>query len=124
MALSFISCFYIEIKTWLVDDWDFITRQKKVVELPAKLTVDQILENFVNHKKQAKSKNAEAVKEGPLLEITTGIKEYFNTMLGSQLLYKFERPQYTKLIKDEANRDKPLSKIYGGVHLCRLFGKF
>ena len=106
----------------MVDDWDFITRQKKLLELPAKLTVDQILDNYVNHKKQAKSKNADAAKEGPLIEVTTGIKEYFNTMLGSQLLYKFERPQYMKVLKDEANKDKSPSEIYGGIHLCRLFG--
>ena len=36
-------------------------------------------------------------REGSVKEVARGIKEYFNTMLGAQLLYKFERPQYAEV---------------------------
>lgn len=43
-------------------------------------------------------------------------------MLGSLLLFKFERPQYAELLKE--NPDKPLSQIYGAHHFLRLFSNY
>lgn len=53
--------------------------------------------------------------------ICDGIKEYFNAMLPSRLLYKEEKSQYSKLMAE--NADKEPSQIYGCHHLLRLFGK-
>ncbi|XP_053657833.1 mortality factor 4-like protein 1 [Anopheles marshallii] len=108
-----------ELKVWLVDDWDAISRQNKLLELPAKATVQEIVDNYVQYKKQ--SKLTTATKETAVADIGNGIVEYFNVMLGSQLLYKFERPQYAEMI--QAHPGVPMAKIYGSVHLLRLFVK-
>jgi len=107
-----------ELKPQLVDDWDLVTRQKKLFHVPARYTVDQIIDEYIKSKRCTNNKN----KESALIETTNGIKEYFNVMLGSQLLYRFERPQYKQII-DEYGDETNMSSLYGGIYLLRLFVK-
>lgn len=109
-----------DLRRYLLDDCDFVTRQKQLVPLPKPddLTVKGVTERY----KKYREENPEDMKNmGTLSEVCQGINEYFNVMLGSQLLYKFERTQYSDVLKEHP--DKPLCDIYGCEHLLRLFVK-
>ncbi|KAM8705812.1 hypothetical protein ACLKA7_010157 [Drosophila subpalustris] len=106
-----------ELKHYLTDDWYAVVREHKLLELPAKVTVQQIADQYLAHKKSVKSTSAS--KEVAINDVLDGIIEYFNVMLGSQLLYKFERTQYTDIM--QKHPETPLSELYGSFHLLRLF---
>ncbi|CAB1338953.1 unnamed protein product [Coregonus sp. 'balchen'] len=93
-----------ELKPWLL------------FHLPAKKNVDTVLEDYASYKK---SRGTSESKEYAVNEVVAGIREYFNVMLGTQLLYKFERPQYAEILADHP--DTPMSQVYGAPHLLRLF---
>ncbi|SPP83924.1 nuA4 complex subunit EAF3 homolog [Drosophila guanche] len=106
-----------ELKHYLTDDWYAVVREHKLLELPAKVTIQEIAEQYLAYKKSVKSTSAS--KEVAINDVLEGIVEYFNVMLGSQLLYKFERTQYADVM--QKHPETPLSDLYGSFHLLRLF---
>ncbi|KAJ3351722.1 Esa1p-associated factor [Entophlyctis luteolus] len=105
------------LKIQLVDDWENITKNQKLVSLPRTPNVSQILKLF----KEAALKNAQnnIQQEDILEELINGLKTYFDKALGNILLYRFERHQYVELKKKFVNKD--MSEVYGAEHLLRLF---
>jgi len=104
-----------KLKSILVDDWDLITRQKLLFSLPAKVTIEEVLSSYVE------KHDSSIEKSSTVQELVSGIKEYFNVMLGPQLLYRFERGQHNELISQ--NPTLTMTQIYGFPHLVRLFVK-
>jgi mortality factor 4-like protein 1 len=107
------------LKQILVNDWDLI-RQKKLIRLPQKVTVDRIFNDYLKHKISTK---LSASKQSSITEAISGIKEFFNVTIGTQLLYKFEKNQFNDHIKDPDDDSIKASAIYGAIHLLRLFGQ-
>ncbi|KAI0567716.1 MRG domain containing protein [Gracilaria domingensis] len=96
----------------LVDDWDAITRENRLVPLPRPLTVQALLQKWVGGRRQSSDKAAREVAEG--------LQIYFDAALPMILLYHFERKQYRDRVETS---DKPPSAIYGPEHLLRLLFK-
>ncbi|CAL1283884.1 unnamed protein product [Larinioides sclopetarius] len=105
------------LQNWLIDDWDLVTRQKKILQLPARVTVDHIIASYVKEKVSVKglSQNMEIT----IVQITNRIRDCFNSLLGNMLLYKFERPQYAEMLTEY--KHLRMCEIYGAIHLLRMF---
>ena len=110
-----------ELKPYIVDDWEQICGKRRLCVLPAKITAEQMISEYTRAKTANKADKLRNNKEKAILEVTAGVREYFNVMLSSQLLYKQERPQYEQLLKSEPGMVP--CKTYGVVHLLRLFTK-
>ncbi|KAL2531818.1 Protein MRG1 [Abeliophyllum distichum] len=98
----------------LVDDWEFITQQNKLIKLPRSPTVDGILNKYLEYWSKKDGLMTDAVGE-----ILKGLRYYFDKALPGLLLYKTERQQYNEAISDNVSP----SSIYGAEHLLRLFVK-
>ncbi|KAF3439019.1 hypothetical protein FNV43_RR17294 [Rhamnella rubrinervis] len=117
-TLSFEKLLKIQIpaalKKQLVDDWEFVTQQDKLVKLPRAPNVDEILRKFLEYRLKK-----EGMMPDPVVEVLKGIRCYFDKALPVMLLYKKERKQYQEAVTDDVSP----SIIYGGEHLLRLFVK-
>ncbi|KAM7507139.1 hypothetical protein LguiA_017592 [Lonicera macranthoides] len=102
------------LKKQLVDDWEFITQQNKLVKLPRSPNVDEILKKYLEYRSKKDGMMSDA--DG---EILNGLRCYFDKSLPIILLYKRERQQYHDAVADNVSP----SIIYGAEHLLRLFVK-
>ncbi|OAK98047.1 mortality factor 4-like protein-like protein 1 [Phaeosphaeriaceae sp. SRC1lsM3a] len=112
------------LKSLLVDDWENITKNLQLVQLPSTQPAGVILDKYQEHAISTGNKNS--TERDILEEVIAGLKEYFNKSLGRLLLYRFEREQFYEInTRIEKATDelagKTLSDIYGGEHLLRLF---
>ncbi|KAI1944917.1 Esa1p-associated factor [Ophidiomyces ophidiicola] len=112
------------LKEYLVDDWEFVTKDKSVVPLPAKSPVNMVLNRYLEEEKSSSTRNSQ-VERDVLEEVVEGVRKYFDKTLGKILLYTLERRQYNNERKKwEANapgyEGKGPGDIYGVEHLTRM----
>lgn len=104
------------LKGQLVDDWEYVTKNSKLVTLPKDVTVNGILERYIAYRKE--NRENRELNEEHLEKVCEGIRAYFKQSLSTVLLYRFERRQYNDII--ELHPDIELVDIYGAEHLLRL----
>jgi len=100
----------------LIKDQKMI-KEKSLVPLPRQPTVVDILKGFCEEFKPPEHAGPEIYFD----EVIEGVRLYFDKALGTILLYRFERVQYTESLKKQ--KGKAVSEIYGAEHLLRLFVK-
>ncbi|KAJ7280369.1 MRG-domain-containing protein [Mycena rebaudengoi] len=115
-----------QIKSKLIDDWETVTKDNRLVILPRVPSVQQLLKEFEAHLIETKPAH---LKDPAVLAptIIEGLLVYFDRSLANHLLYRFERPQHLamreKYITGEhvvVGEEKPMSEIYGAEHLLRM----
>ncbi|XP_036595729.1 mortality factor 4-like protein 2 [Trichosurus vulpecula] len=103
------------LRSLLVQDWELVIRGKKLCDLPAKVSIDAILSEYAIFPMNCHTRD----KKYAVCGLVDVLKEYFNAILSTQLLYDFERPQYDELVVSYPSSQ--MCELYGGVHLLCLF---
>eukprot|EP01038_Epipyxis_sp_PR26KG_P004066 gene4066-5810_t len=101
------------LKKHLVDEWHVVTKEPfRLMQMPAKVTVEQVIQDFIETKKEIE----QGARYKDLME---GLLAYFDKALPSILLYRQERAQFDRLM--ENNIGKTPSQIYGAAFLLRFY---
>lgn len=95
------------LKVQLVDDWENVTKLNKLVPLPKKPNVREVLklyrEYVVTRRKEGKSAGSSgSTNTAPIAvvdEVLKGLEVYFDKSLGNNLLYRYERQQFLQVKK-------------------------
>lgn len=107
-----------ELIKWLHHDTEQVLKMRTLVALPRKHTVTIILDMFDENRASVKEAGNDNPKRDTLSGPVQGLRDLFDRMIGGRLLYRFERPQYSRLLK-AAPLIAPCD-IYGAEHLLRL----
>lgn len=131
----------------LVDDWEFITKEYRLVTLPRSPNVVDVLQKWVAHASKRSEFDALITRE-----MADSLQYYFDASVMKILLYRFERKQYVDYFAKQAkmqqnNQDQMMgsngngnengvhnshygdqqlsspSLVYGTEHLLRLVHK-
>eukprot|EP01138_Halocafeteria_seosinensis_P004647 gb/GECG01004753.1/.p1 GENE.gb/GECG01004753.1/~~gb/GECG01004753.1/.p1 ORF type:complete len:377 (+),score=71.08 gb/GECG01004753.1/:1-1131(+) len=138
------------LRRLIVHDWENVTKRRSLVKIPksngeeeGSPSVAAIFRDYIAHKE------GQEQDDSSLRGFIEGLRLYFDRAIGAFLLYRFERPQYENIVKQQRqiaeSKDKeedsvveeslrnqictpegeprPLSEIYGAEHLLRLFVK-
>lgn len=103
------------LRTQLVDDWNYVSQERRLVPLPAKkhMAINDILKSFVATVTKTSAADGKLARE-----VAAGVESTFNAAIGSVLLYPFERLQFSELISGHPGT--PFSQLFGVEHLIRL----
>eukprot|EP00730_Choanoeca_flexa_P012324 TRINITY_DN3980_c0_g1_i1.p1 TRINITY_DN3980_c0_g1~~TRINITY_DN3980_c0_g1_i1.p1 ORF type:complete len:285 (+),score=56.29 TRINITY_DN3980_c0_g1_i1:65-919(+) len=102
------------LKQRLVEEHDCINKKHKIWQLPAKVTVCDVVNQYVTAAGRLRSRKV-------MGELGDGVKAYFQEALPNVLLYDFERGQLDVLQSEQEDID--YTKVYGADHLIRLMVK-
>jgi len=111
-----------ELKYVLVSDWDLLTHKKSLFALPAKISVANIIADFVKNAEKLATDNKSGmthVKLSMTKEVAHGIQGFFDAFVGTQLLYNNEKVQFQEEVLKDTSGKAP-ADIYGSAHLLRL----
>ncbi|CAJ0600544.1 unnamed protein product [Cylicocyclus nassatus] len=102
------------IKNILVNEHDAVVNQGKLAILPAKITVHDIVEKYVEFTESRYGNKAVEIEHDSgityladddlLIRTARAMRDYFDILLPYQLLYKFERLQFNTLAKKEQEK--------------------
>lgn len=117
------------LESMLVDDWEIVTKEKKISNLPNPFPVETILDRFY---KDVATRTTSPVELSLVEEYVYGLKQYFNEAIGNLLLYKLERLQYEQVFYPTPEQQQAMTpverslsgrrpgQLYGVLHLLRL----
>jgi mortality factor 4-like protein 1 len=110
------------LKRVAVDDWEWVTKEQALVTLPRDPNVAQVLQRWEQSTRKGGGEADTATGE-----VCASLMEYFDALLPTMLLYRFERLQfetYFRAAQEKAGDPPPRpSTVYGAEHLLRLFVK-